>query len=111
MLSGRLAIQIEISLAAGDEHGTMMDGLVVRAKALGLTGAEIETARQGRSFDVRDAAAVALAKACRDGSLVDISRMRQKAAAAGLSEAGISATEQLAKGYLARLHKENAAKH
>lgn len=101
-LSRRLAIQIEISQAADRESGAMTADLITRARSLGLTGAEIEAAQQGRSFDVRDAAALALARACRNGSPAEIALRRRKAVAAGLSKTGIQAIEVLAAGRLGR---------
>jgi hypothetical protein len=108
-LSERLAIQIAISLDPGHEFGAVASEQLDRAKALGLTGAEIEAARQGRSFDVRDAAAVALAKAVWLGHPEEIAGTRRRAALAGLDRAAIRATEQLAKEHLAcRMRAEMA---
>jgi hypothetical protein len=101
-LSERLAIQIAISLDAGDASGAIAPEHLDRAKTLGLTGAEIEAARQGRSFDVRDAAAVALAKAVCIGSPEEIAGARCRAALAGLDKSAVRATEQLAEEHLAR---------
>jgi hypothetical protein len=93
VLSERLAIQIRIGLAASEKRP--LGALSRRARTLGLTRAEVELASQGRSFDVRDSAAIALALAYREGAVARIGLLRSKAMAAGLSEDGVVVIQQL----------------
>ncbi len=104
-LSPRLAAQIAIGLAADIDALRTSPALLKAAKAAGLTGAEIDAAAQGSSFDVRDAAAVALGCAHRDGSRTDIARNRRKAIQAGLSEADADEVRRLALEHVSRANR------
>lgn len=65
-----------------------------QAHAAGLTGAEIDAARQGRSFDVQASAAIALALAMSSRDPSRIARERLQALTSGLTDADIEAVEQ-----------------
>ena len=64
------------------------------ARAAGLTGAEIDAARQGRSFDVKAGGAIALALALASRDSARIVRARLQAGARGLQAADIRAVER-----------------
>jgi hypothetical protein len=68
------------------------------AQAAGLTGAEIDAARQGRSFDVRANGAIALALSVAAADDAGIARDRLAARSCGLSPADIGAVEREAQG-------------
>lgn len=67
------------------------------ARRLGLTGAEVDAARAGRSFDVRSDAAVRLACAAQSSARSAVSEARNRAARAGFDESDLIAIERLAK--------------
>jgi len=81
-LEGRVRVSIELALTAGIADPRLHDRQDVGARELGLSGAEIDAARLGRSFDVRTSIAIALALAARDGR--DYSAERDRAARAGI---------------------------
>ncbi len=64
------------------------------ARAAGLTGAEIDAARQGRSFDVKAGGAISLALALASKDSARIVRARLQAGALGLRAADIRAVER-----------------
>lgn len=83
-LAARIAIQLDLALASrigADEW----NALEARARCLGLTGAEIDAARDGRCFEVRAAAAVALALAVQHADTRQIAAARERALHLGLS--------------------------
>ena len=101
-LSARLAIQIAIGLMNENEECDELRELVEKARLLGLTGAEIGVAKGGGSFDVRDAEAMALSRAYRDGSLDAISFHERKAIDAGLSEDQVRLIKRLVEAHILR---------
>jgi hypothetical protein len=64
------------------------------AQVAGLTGAEIDAARHGRSFDVGANAAIALAQSIASKDPAGIAHQRLQASASGLSSADILAVER-----------------
>lgn len=88
-LSPRLAVQVRLALfptepAVADE-----------ASREGLTGVEIDAAREGRSFDIQAQAAIVLALACRAGVVTDAARCR--AERVGLCDSQVLAITTLAR--------------
>lgn len=92
-LSPRLAAQLALSLSSSCNCARLQGSLTAKARALGLTTGEIEASRQGRSFDVRDAAALSLARALQK-SAADMQVHRAKAQQLGMSANLIAAVEQ-----------------
>jgi hypothetical protein len=88
-LDGRMRLSIELALTAAnpDPHQD------AAARALGMTGAEIDAARRGWSFDVRTSLALALAIAC-ENTRRD---RRARALKAGIPEAVCHEIEALAR--------------
>jgi hypothetical protein len=78
-------LSIELALTANSHDRLQREQQDTRAKALGMTGAEIDAARSGKSFDVRTSAVLALAMASNDD---DERRRGQRARAlkAGITE-------------------------
>ena len=101
-LSGRLAVQVAIGLATEGQGSGIPEHLLARAREAGLTRAEIQAASDGGSFYLRDAAAVTLARAIRDGQPAQVELCRRRAFDAGLSETEAAAIEQMAMAFLAR---------
>lgn len=62
-LDERTRISIELALTAHSADASIHRQQDLRARALGLSGAEIDAARRGGSFDARTAIAVSLATA------------------------------------------------
>ena len=83
----RLMIEVELALDAGDADPGRRSRQDAEAARIGLTGAEIDAARAGRSFDARAAAAIALALACRSGGVAAIEGAAIRAGHAGLGPA------------------------
>lgn len=83
-LAPRIAIQLGLALASRI-GADKQNALEARARRLGLTGAEIDAARDGRCFEVRAAAAVALALAVEQADACKVVVARERAAHLGLS--------------------------
>ncbi|MBY6264857.1 hypothetical protein EI613_23475 [Azospirillum sp. 412522] len=74
-------MSIELALTAGIGDMPLLRRQDADAKRLGLTGAEIDAAREGSSFDFPIAQAIALALAASDE---DRAARRERAARAGI---------------------------
>lgn len=72
------------------------------ARAAGLTGAEIDAAAQGRSFDVSANAAIALALAISSKDAAEIARARHQAWSSGLSSPDVLTIEEATRRMLER---------
>jgi hypothetical protein len=81
-LDGRLRLAIELALTSGDDDPLRRRRQEDRARGLGLSGAEIDAARGGRSFDAQTSIALALATARGDE---ERRRQRLRALKAGIS--------------------------
>lgn len=92
-LDARARLTIELALTAHGGDPLARRRQEEQARALGLSGAEIDAARHGRSFDVRISIALALATA--DGE-EERQRHRKRALAAGLDAETCRAIEALA---------------
>lgn len=99
-ISERLAIQILIGLLGDDDESDELVRLTARARQLGLTGAEIGVARRGKSFDVRDAQAMALSRAYRAGVPDAVNLEEMKAIDAGLSQKDLGSIKHLVDTYV-----------
>jgi hypothetical protein len=94
-LSALLAIQISLELLGEDNESAELTELVEEASLTVLTGAEIGVAKHGSSFDVRDAQAMALSRAYRDGFLGVTRRHERKAVNTGRSDDEIQTIKRL----------------
>lgn len=92
-ISERLAVQIKIALSANNTPE--LDELARLAGEIGLTRAEVNLARRGLSYDVRDGGAIALALAFAANMDDEIERAKRNAAAVGVDEDGMLAIKQL----------------
>lgn len=93
-LDDKIRIQVEIALA--DRRCARTDAIREgRARAIGLSGAEIDAARSGRCFDLRADAAVRLACALRSAKVTHAPALAAMARRAGLSDADIEAIKAL----------------
>ncbi len=76
-LGERMDVQLRLALLDDASGGASLVALVDEARRAGLSGAEIDAAMAGRSFEVRTAALLAFARALRAGDQPDVERMRQ----------------------------------
>ncbi len=99
VLEDRLRIQVEIALADSCGCAQTRARQENRARAVGLSGAEIDSARAGRCFDMRANAAVVLACALRKDSTPPgapvAGPLAAKARRAGLSLTEIAAVQAM----------------
>jgi hypothetical protein len=93
-LPPRLAAMIRIALLPADASVEDIARSERLARAAGVTGAEIDAARQGRSFDVRASGAIAFALAIVSEDPARIDQDRLRARAVGLKAADIRALER-----------------
>ena len=97
-LDERVRLAIELSLTASQD--TMLhDRQDAQARRLGMTGADIDAARRGRSFEVQTSMALALAIARGD----ERGKLRERAIGMGLAEAVCREIERFADDIAARL--------
>jgi hypothetical protein len=82
-LGDRVLLSIELALTAENLDPLRRQRQDARAASLGMTGAEIDAARRGWSFDVRTSVALALAMA---PSTAEARRQRARAARSGITE-------------------------
>lgn len=88
----RARLSVELALTAGNRTPLQEERQDAAARSLGMSGAEIDVARQGRSFDVLTGTAMRLAIADAAGRAA----ARAKALKAGISEAVCSEIEGFA---------------
>ncbi|MDA9529056.1 hypothetical protein [Bradyrhizobium sp. CCBAU 25338] len=84
-ISERVRLSIELALTAGALDPLRRQQQNDTAKSLGMTGAEVDVARRGSSFDAMTSIAVALALASRQGA-GHLAIARERALRAGISE-------------------------
>ncbi|CAH0340907.1 hypothetical protein [Rhizobium sp. CECT 9324] len=89
----RLSIELALAATSGDDH--MMRPLEKDARTLGMTGAEIDMARSGSSFDFQVSKAIALA-------LAPNSERRTCAMAAGIDAQVCAEIEAIAASHMTR---------
>ncbi len=100
ILTRRMKVQIILALLSDCGCEMTLSGLRLDARRHGLTGAEIEAALAGRSFDACTGAAVALSCALRAGEADALDSARQKARAFGLRADEIAEVEHFAQELL-----------
>lgn len=89
----RLSIELALTAASGDSFSTQQQEK--DAKALGMTGAEIDVARNGSSFDFQLSKAIALA-------LKANVEQRERAMKAGIDAQTCADIEKMAAPYINR---------
>lgn len=98
-LSERVRLSIELALTAGHHSLLRRQRQEADARKLGMTGAEIDAARRGWSFEVRTSVAIALAAAVQAGDEARWEVQREKARRAGISQQASRDIEALAFRY------------
>ena len=104
-LDERTRLSIELALTALSADASIQRQQDSRARALGMSGAEIDAARRGWSFDARTSIAVALARSVAQ----DPQRHREqigRARNAGLSEQACASIALLAARFSPELKRE-----
>lgn len=99
-LSPKLMLQVEASLRSDCECADTLRHLFDRGRQLGLTSAELDAALDRSSFEVRSAAAVALACAVKGADAEDVVSARRAGLGAGLTSAELDQIEAYAKTQL-----------
>lgn len=92
-LDERARLSIELALTAGRGDTLLLQRQDADAKRLGMTGAEVDAARRGSSFDFPISRAIALALASNDE---DRSSRRERAVKAGIDGRACLEIEHLA---------------
>ena len=100
-LDPRTQLSIELAMTAGCRDVVQSAQQEARARALGMSGAEIDAARRGWSFDAQASIAVTLATALGEDEGRN-QQHRQKALMAGLSPEACSDVEVLARRFRLR---------
>lgn len=95
-LSQRIVIQIRLALSRQEQDSPAATHLYNQAKRAGLTQAEIDAARSGRSFEARACAAIRLAKAIIEEDAKELLQAQAHAAEFGLCPIEILQVEKLA---------------
>jgi hypothetical protein len=104
ILDERVRLSIELALTADRADPRRQSQQEDAARKLGMTGAEIDVARHGSSFDALTSIAVALAIASRDADRAALADVRHQAVKAGISE---EVCRQIA-AYAADDHRERS---
>ena len=94
-LDKRIGILVEIALTHDSDRSRTIERQEKAARHLGVTGAEMDAARAGRSFDVKSGAAVRLALAVQSQNRSAITAARERASQVGLNESDLAAIERL----------------
>jgi hypothetical protein len=102
-LDERARLSIELALTAGSTDALLLEQQDATAKRLGMTGAEIDIARQGSSFEFLTSRAIALALAT---TAEDRAERRASAVKAGIDGQARADIEKLAASLGGPPHKE-----
>jgi len=102
-LDERARLSIELALTATSNDALLLEQQDATAKRLGMTGAEIDIARQGSSFEFLTSRAIALALATTEE---DRAKRRASAAKAGIDEQTRADIEKLATAFAGPPQKE-----
>ncbi|APO73145.1 hypothetical protein AM571_CH00292 [Rhizobium etli 8C-3] len=94
-LDARARLSIELALTAGRGDPIFARQQEMDAKALGITGAEVDMARKGSSFDFQLSKAIALA-------LKPDAEHRERTMKAGIDAQACADIEELAASYISR---------
>lgn len=100
-LQARVAAQLKLALLGDCGCARTMGRLEREARQSGMTGAEIDAALGGRSFEARTAAIVAYACALKAGEVERIEQARSRASRIGVTARELSAIARKAKQILA----------
>lgn len=84
-LRTRLEAQLRLALLGDTACMTMRAELMNQAQRAGLSGAEIDAALAGRSFEVRASVLLAYARALKLGDRIEAELKRQRGARLGMS--------------------------
>jgi hypothetical protein len=95
-LAERIRFSIELALTAGHDDGELHSRQDAEGRSIGMSGAEIDAARSGRSFDAQISGALALAIA-RDGSCASI---KARAHSLGVDEEMRAAIRNFVRAFL-----------
>ena len=90
-LPSRLTFQLKLALASDCGCQETLGNLELEAKSAGLTGAEIDAALAGRSFEARTAAIIAFVCALKAENQERIDGARTTAVMLGITSAELSA--------------------
>jgi hypothetical protein len=90
----RLDAQLRLALLGDCGCPEILANLDANARHAGLTGAEIDAALAGRSFDARTATAIAFAQALKLSSPPEIRQARRRARRLGFSAAELTDIER-----------------
>lgn len=85
--SARIDAQLRLALLGDRRTPKALAALERAARRAGLTGAEIDAALAGRSFDIRTSAVIAVARALRAGCPAEVEQARRRALSLGLCAA------------------------
>jgi hypothetical protein len=94
-LRQRLRLQIDLALRGNTVSSETRRSQDRAGRALGMTGAEIDAARDGRCFDIRLARALAVTDALRSGDPARLALARALAQESGFDRADLAVIEQL----------------
>ena len=97
----RVRAQLKLALLGDCGCGKTLASLEDQARSSGLTGAEIDAALSGRSFEARTAAALAFACAIKAGEDGQIEQARDHAIRFGATDEELFAVAEEAKRILA----------
>jgi hypothetical protein len=100
-LRPRVDVQLRLALLSDCGCSDTLAALEEAARSAGLTGAEIDAALEGRSFEARTSAMIAFAcalKACDPGV---VERARERAVWLGVSSQDLAAAAEVAAAALA----------
>lgn len=81
----RLEAQLRLALLGDTACMITLAQLMNQAQRAGLSGAEIDAARAGRSFEVRASILLAYARALKQGDPIEADRKRQRGARLGVT--------------------------
>jgi hypothetical protein len=98
----RLRAQLNLALLGDRDCARTTARLEREARSAGLTGAEIDAAIAGRSFEATSVAAISFARALQSGDAEKIGETRCRALEVGLSDRELSAVVRHAKRIVAR---------
>jgi hypothetical protein len=93
-ITRRLEAQLNLALLGDCGCYETLTNLYRGAQALGMTGAEIDSALGGRSFEARTHAAIAFARAIKSGNPAVIDLSREKASKIGIGTDELAAIAQ-----------------
>lgn len=99
----RVMAQLKLALLGDCGCRKTLTNLEEEARSSGLTGAEIDAALDGRSFEARTAAALAFACAIKAGEDESIEQARTRALRLGVTDEDLSAIAEEAKQILASI--------